>query len=255
MRKQVSATKSLKIGMLVSVLLLAFFVSLYGQSSDNYQLFTSILDESSGSANSDSTKIVVSSGGQPTPIGVSESANYKAYAGYIYTLEIVCAPPPEIVEMTLLIGIEGCKYVDTLQVLPGTGTSPLHWTVIDGSLPGGLSLNNTTGEISGSPSETGTYDFTVQVTDLCGAIDTKDFSIIISNYENIKGDANTDCAIDVIDVVYVVNIILELIHPTENETWCSDCNGPVGNCDGDGEVNILDAIKIVNVILELDECP
>ncbi len=45
---------------------------------------------------------------------------------------------------------------------PVTGT--VSWAVTSGSLPPGLSLNSSTGEISGTPTDTGSYTFTVTMT-------------------------------------------------------------------------------------------
>ncbi len=45
------------------------------------------------------------------------------------------------------------------------GFTPYTWSVTAGSLPPGLSLDATTGVISGIPDVTGTYDFTITVTD------------------------------------------------------------------------------------------
>ncbi|UCE17145.1 MAG: PQQ-dependent sugar dehydrogenase [Gemmatimonadota bacterium] len=70
-----------------------------------------------------------------------------------------------------------------------------------------------------------------------------------------KGDANGDCAFDVLDALMVVNVILDAVDPTPDQFWSADCNGPEGNCDGDGQVDVLDALKIVNLILGLAECP
>lgn len=72
---------------------------------------------------------------------------------------------------------------------------------------------------------------------------------------NIKGDANHDCVVDIMDALFVINTILELHEPEPDQSLRIDCNGPSGNCDGDGVVNILDAVKIVNLILGLDDCP
>lgn len=45
------------------------------------------------------------------------------------------------------------------------GIEPYTWNVISGSLPDGLSLDENSGEISGTPTQEGTFNFTIQVTD------------------------------------------------------------------------------------------
>lgn len=49
--------------------------------------------------------------------------------------------------------------------LAGSGTAaPYSWTVSQGKLPAGLTLNRTTGVLSGKPGATGSYSFTVKLT-------------------------------------------------------------------------------------------
>lgn len=158
----------------------------------------------------------------------------------------------EITTESLSDGTEGCPYNETVDAIEGC--LPYSWSIVSGALPESLNLDNTSGVISGKPNEVGTFDLTVLVEDVLGDTDEKEFSIQIGEYANIKGDVNTDCAINVADAVFVVNIILKLIEPTQDQIWGADCNGPLGNCDGDGQVNVLDCIKIVNMILERDEC-
>ncbi|QSO51984.1 hypothetical protein JZ785_25025 [Alicyclobacillus curvatus] len=58
----------------------------------------------------------------------------------------------------------GWSFDAKLQAADGTG--PYTWAVASGStLPGGLSLDPTNGTISGTPTKSGTYTFSVQVTD------------------------------------------------------------------------------------------
>ena len=45
------------------------------------------------------------------------------------------------------------------------GTAPYSWSISAGTLPAGLTLNSVTGVLSGTPTQTGSFSFTVQVTD------------------------------------------------------------------------------------------
>ena len=53
--------------------------------------------------------------------------------------------------------------------IPATGA----WAITAGALPAGLSLNPDTGEITGTATATGTFPFTVQLTDAAGEVATK----------------------------------------------------------------------------------
>lgn len=48
------------------------------------------------------------------------------------------------------------------------GTPPYIWSIVSGSLPPGLTLNTITGELSGVPTASGTFSYTVRVTDFLG---------------------------------------------------------------------------------------
>ena len=60
-------------------------------------------------------------------------------------------------------GYVGLSYSATLAASGGTGSYT--WSIVSGSLPPGLSLNPSTGAITGTPTTAGTSSFTVQVND------------------------------------------------------------------------------------------
>lgn len=76
------------------------------------------------------------------------------------------AKPPEPVDVTtdrLAGATVGTAYSATLAA--SDGTRPYRWSVTKGSLPAGLSLNASSGVVSGTPTTSGTAIFTVTVTD------------------------------------------------------------------------------------------
>lgn len=64
------------------------------------------------------------------------------------------------------------------QTLIADGTAPITWRITDGSLPDGLSLNESTGVITGTPTTADTYNFTVTATNDAGS-DSKEFTLTI----------------------------------------------------------------------------
>lgn len=77
---------------------------------------------------------------------------------------IVGAPLPLSVATTQLPeGLSGTPYSSTLHANGGVG--PFTWVMTSGILPSGLSLNSTTGIISGLPTAVSSANFSVQVTD------------------------------------------------------------------------------------------
>ncbi len=75
----------------------------------------------------------------------------------------VQATPLAITTASLSGGTQGIPYSAT--VAASGGILPYTWSISGGSLPTGLTLNSTTGVISGTPTATGTFSFTVGVAD------------------------------------------------------------------------------------------
>ena len=84
--------------------------------------------------------------------------------------------PPVITTTDLPSGIENQAYYALLEA---TGETPITWSIIDGDLPTGLTLDPLTGAISGSPTEVNIFSFTVQAENI-GGIDTRVLSIEIA---------------------------------------------------------------------------
>ena len=66
--------------------------------------------------------------------------------------------PPTIATENLPDGTVGTAYSQTLAA---DGSAPIAWSITGGALPEGLSLNESTGEISGTPTAAGTYTFEI----------------------------------------------------------------------------------------------
>ncbi|HXG65578.1 MAG TPA: Ig domain-containing protein [Blastocatellia bacterium] len=90
------------------------------------------------------------------------------------------APPADLTITTTSLpgGTVGVSYSATLAATGGV--APYTWSVISGSLPAGLSLNSSTGVISGTPTSAGTANFTAQATDAQNPADTDSRALAIT---------------------------------------------------------------------------
>ena len=68
------------------------------------------------------------------------------------------------------------------QLTKAGGTTPYTWSISAGALPSGLSLNGTTGLISGTPVVYGNFTFTVRLVDSFGAVVTKATTLVITQF-------------------------------------------------------------------------
>lgn len=111
-----------------------------------------------------------------TPLTAKEPAFVLgAGAGAIYLLDAV-----------LPGGAPGTAYSQTLAANGGTG--PYTYAVTAGSLPAGLSLNSSTGVISGTPTGTGTATFTVTATDSTSATGSQSLSLTVAAAASGRGN-------------------------------------------------------------------
>ena len=96
------------------------------------------------------------------------------------TFTIFVDNPLVLVTATLPNGLAGSAYSGG-QLQATGGLPPYAWTM-SGSLPAGLSLNGTTGAITGSPGAAGTSNFTVTVSDSAGRSVSRALSITVTAF-------------------------------------------------------------------------
>ncbi len=61
-----------------------------------------------------------------------------------------------------------------------SGTTPITWSITSGALPTGITLNTTTGNISGTPTVFGTFNFTIKADNTWGSPATQADSLVIA---------------------------------------------------------------------------
>jgi hypothetical protein len=127
-------------------------------------------------------KKVTNDGGRVVDATTKATTFYAATTGdgaYQADVRTQSASSPTITTSTLASGKLRSAYSQTLTV--SGGTPPYAWSVPEGFLPPGLTLNAGTGVISGGPGQGGTFSFSVQVKDKEARIDRRALSIVVEN--------------------------------------------------------------------------
>jgi hypothetical protein len=99
-----------------------------------------------------------------------------------YAISVNCATI-SISPASLLGGMAEVPYSAALSATP---TAAYSWGVVSGGLPGGLNLNPTTGAISGAPSASGTFNFTVRAS--TGPVTVPELEFTTYNLDLNPGD-------------------------------------------------------------------
>jgi gliding motility-associated-like protein len=118
--------------------------------------------------------------GTPTTSGpvtfslmVTDSFGCNTITSFTLNVTAALVLPPAV----LPTGTTGIVYTPTLLPAPSGGTTPYTYTATN--MPAGLVINQTTGEITGTPTQSGTFTFPVTLTDADGNTVNTNFTILV----------------------------------------------------------------------------
>jgi hypothetical protein len=131
---------------------------------------------SSYDAASKAARTFTVSGTVELPSGVVNTNSVPLTVSVSVTVNAAAPIAPSITTTSLPGGTVGTAYS---QALAATGDTPITWSIVsgNGNLPGGLSLSGNT--ISGTPTASGTFSFTVKAANNAGNV-TKALSITVA---------------------------------------------------------------------------
>lgn len=142
-------------------------------------------------------------------------------------------------------GTQFQPYADTVTVRGGT--APYTFSIISGTLPGGLTLNTSNGIISGTPVDTGLVQVSIRATGNAGGSETELISFHIAAAPYLSGDADNSGGVNISDAVYIINYVFNG-GPAPNPM-------PAGDADCSGAVNISDAVYLINYVFSGGPAP
>jgi hypothetical protein len=134
-------------------------VALKGMPADAAVYYTTDLSEPSTSSSLYTEPITITSSTTIKAIAVHPGSNTSSVARFDYTVTMPIVMPDSISPMS-----EGELYNGSAAKLSG-GTGAVTYAVTNGALPAGLTLDPSTGAITGTPSVSGAYSFTITATD------------------------------------------------------------------------------------------
>jgi len=215
-------------------------ITLYASASSGLPVSFSIVS----GPGSISGNVLTLAGAGTITIKASQPGNAYYYAATDVTATITVFPKLYILT-NLPSGVKGTTY--SQQLLVTGGVSPYTWSLASGSLPPGLSLNGDT--ISGTPSQTGTYNFTLLATDSTSPPQTvtRPYTLAIKPPPPTgKIASDGDPKVTVADALRALQIAVGLISPTANDLANGDVAPLVnGKPSPNGTVNVGDAIVIL----------
>ena len=171
--------------------------------------------------------------GRDLPTQVSRSFSMTVNAPTHVTLPLTIA---EINDITVKIsGVQTNSPITPIQVSASGGQMPYAYSMSSNPATGsGLSINATNGQITGTPTQAGSFTLTVSVTDNASTTATESFSMAVS----LIGDFNGDGVVNLSDHL----LFLEVFGLTEDD----DGFNAEMDLNGDGTIGIPDFLIFVS---------
>jgi hypothetical protein len=94
------------------------------------------------------------------------------------TVSLTVYAAPTFTPSTLPDGVVGTPYSQTL--VGSGGQTPYTWAVTSGALPAGLTLNSSSGTITGTPTANGASTFTVRLSEAGGVTVSQSYTVIVT---------------------------------------------------------------------------
>jgi hypothetical protein len=170
-------------------------------------------------------------GSFPLQLQVSDSFNPANTANRDLTMQVF----PLLRINTASLPEAWTSYSYSTILSAGGGKNPYHWSA--DSLPSGLTISES-GEISGVPSEFGSFNINVTVTDSYNPVNSISQNVFLKIH--LLGDVDENGLVDIRDVIKVERIIL-----------LKDAVVPGADVDRDNRINMADVAWIEMIILKL----
>ncbi len=142
------------------------------------QLATSQVDSGTLAASVQGSSIAVPGTAQVQVRNGSTGRSSQTVPVSIVSATANASLPLAISSTTLAAGVDGSSYSGKLAATGGT--SPYNWSLVSGALPAGLRLVASSGVISGVPAVSGTFSFTVSVSDSSNPVQTQTAAVSIT---------------------------------------------------------------------------
>jgi hypothetical protein len=125
--------------MILTLYFLAVLVFIYGLSyGANYKMVCDDLDQTDGKGISTNYKLMVSAGGQSSPIGSGSSTNYKLMAGYVGATFVQRGD----VNADGVINVTDVVYLINYKFLVPPGPPPIPWEAGDPNCDGVINVTD-----------------------------------------------------------------------------------------------------------------